>query len=346
MIEIDGSYLEGGGQIVRTAAALCAATGRACRIFNIRRNRPRPGLALQHLLGLQALTSLSGGRLEGGTQGSMDIRFFPGQIRGGEFSVSILTAGSITLVLQLLLIPALFGEKPVTVVFEGGATDTFFAPTIDHFRFVFLEILRKMGPRVVVEIERRGFYPKGGARVRVTIPPGPILAPLALIERGNLQRVSIVSEAGVQLKARRVAERQAEAALSLLQQRKPDGAGEIHREIAYYDSLNPGSQINIRAEFEHAVLGADQLGRVGKRAEDVGRDAAWQIVEEIEGSGKACLDMFAADQILPYLALSSQESRASVSAITDHAKTNMWVIEQLMAGKFQVSGNVITWRPA
>jgi RNA 3'-phosphate cyclase len=346
MVEIDGSYLEGGGQIVRTTAALCAATGRACRIFNIRKNRPKPGLALQHLLGLQVLTRLCGGRLEGGAQGSTEIKFFPGPIKGGEFPARIPTAGSITLVLQLLLIPALFADKPVTVVFEGGATDTHFAPTMDHFRFVFLEILSKMGPNVTVEIGRRGFYPKGGARVRATIFPNRDLAPLSLTQRGDLKRIRIVSGAGVQLKARRVAERQAEAALGVLQERRPADAGAIHRETSYYDSLNPGSQINIRAEFEQMVLGADQLSRLGKRAEDVGRDAARRILEEIDDREKGCLDRFAGDQILPYLALSGRESRLSLSVVTDHVKTNMWVIEQLLEGKFETMGNVITWRPS
>ena len=345
MVEVDGSHLEGGGQIVRTTAALCAVTGRACRIFNIRQSRPKPGLAWQHLLGLQALARLCRGKLEGGAQGSTDIKFFPGPIEGGELPVRIPTAGAITLVLQLLLIPALYADRPVTVFFEGGATDTFFAPTIDHFRFVFLEILKKMGPTVTMDIERRGFYPKGGARVRAVILPCRTLMPLSIMERGGLQRIEIVSGAGSQLKTRRVAERQAEAAMGLLWHQAPADLGEVHQEIAYYDSLNPGTQINIRAEFENAVIGADQLGRLGKRAEDVGRDAADQLLNEVADKD-ACLDRFAADQILPYLALAGAESTVSVSAVTDHARTNMWVVEQLIDGKFQVSGQAITWCPA
>jgi RNA 3'-terminal phosphate cyclase (GTP) len=346
MIEIDGSHLEGGGQIMRTTAAISVATGRACRIFNIRKHRPKPGLATQHLLGLQALTRLCRGRLEGGAPGSMDIRLFPGPIKGGELTVKIPTAGSVTLVLQLLLLPALFADNPVTVVFEGGATDTFYAPTSDHFRFVFLEILGKMGPRIEMEIARRGFYPKGGARVRTRILPCRNLNPLLLTETGSLQGIAISSGAGVLLKARRVAERQTEAALSVLKERRSGDIGIIHDKIEYYDTLNPGSQINIRAEFEHSVLGADQLGRLGKRAEDVGRDAAQQFLGELESGGGACLDSFTADQILPCLALSGREGRVTVSRITDHAKTNMWVIEQLVRGAFEVSGNTIHWRPA
>ena len=277
----------------------------------------------------------------------MDIRLFPGPIKGGELTVKIPTAGSVTLVLQLLLLPALFADKPVTVVFEGGATDTSYAPTSDHFGFVFLEILGKMGPRIAMDIARRGFYPKGGARVRTRILPCSSLNPLLLTERGSLQRIAISSGAGALLKTRRVAERQAEAALSVLKERRGGDVGIIHDNIEYYDTLNPGSQINIRAEFKYSVLGADQLGRLGKRAEDVGRDAAQQFLDELESCGSgACLDSFTADQILPYLALSGREGSVTVSRITDHTMTNMWVIEQLVRGEFKVSGNTIHWRPS
>ena len=347
MIEIDGSHLEGGGQIMRTTAAISAACGWACRIFNIRKHRPKPGLATQHLLGLEALTRLCGGRLEGGAPGSMEIRFFPGPVKGGDLLVKIPTAGSITLVLQLLVLPALSAEKPVTVIFEGGATDTFFAPSLDHFRFVFLEILDKMGPRVEIDVGRRGFYPKGGARVRATIHPCPDLKPLQLTERGRLREIGVTSGAGAALKAGRVAERQADAAIGVIKEHRPGEAGIIRRRIEYYDTLNPGSQINILARFDNTVLGSDRLGRLGKRAEDVGREAARQFLDEIgSAGGGACLDSFAADQVLPYVALSGREGRLPVSHITGHTRTNMWVIERLVPGRFQVSGGTIHWRPA
>ena len=140
MVEIEGSYLEGGGQILRTACALSAVTKKPCHIFNIRRGRPKSGLKPQHLLGIQALAQICNGKLEGDYLGSEEIKFYPGEIKTKNLQIKIGTAGSITLVLQTLIPPSLFVQPPTKITFEGGATDTFFSPTLDYFCYVFLKI--------------------------------------------------------------------------------------------------------------------------------------------------------------------------------------------------------------
>jgi len=338
MIEIDGNYLEAGGQILRTAVSLSAITGKPCHVFNIRKKRPKPGLKQQHLLGIQALTHLCNGKLEGDFLGSEEIKFFPGQIYRNQASINIPTAGSITLVLQTLIPPLLFSSKPTEIIFNGGATDTFFSPTIDHFRHCFLKILEKMGARIEIDILKRGYYPEGGAKVKVKIFPSK-LKKISLSKRGEFQNILAISGASQFLKDKKVAERQLTGVKEILGKLKLP----IQEQIEYYQTQCPGSQVCLLVNFENTILGADNLGKLGKRAEDVGKEAALELLKQQKSN--ACLDKHLADQILPYMALLNKKFSVTVSEITNHCKTNAWVIEKFLEGKFELKENLIKWIP-
>jgi len=329
-ISIDGSYGEGGGQIVRTACALSAITGIPCHIYNIRKSRKNPGLGHQHVLGLRALARLCGGELTGDEQGSTGISLFPGRIEAKSLDVEIKTAGSIALLLQTLLLPAFFAPGPVRINFHGGATDTFFAPVIDYHRFVFSNILERIGLKSATEITRRGFYPRGGAEVGVEVTPGSV-SNWRCTERGRLRKILIMSGAADILKARRVAERQAESAEKTL------GFGPgipVESVIEYFPALSAGSTITIAGDFENTAIGSDSLGRPGKRAEAVGSEAARMFLDEFNSG--ACLDAHAADQVLPYLSLAEGESLFTVSEIRKHTTTNIWVIGQFIDRRIEL----------
>jgi RNA 3'-phosphate cyclase len=338
MIEIDGSFGEGGGEIVRTATALAAVKKIPCRVFNIRMKREKPGLQTQHLLGLRALTEICNGRLEGDYLNSTEIKFFPGEITRDKITIKIPTAGSITLVLQTLIPVCIFAKNPIEIYFDGGATDTFFSPTIDHFRYVFLKILERMGAKVEIEILRRGYYPEGGAKLKAKIFPTK-LKPINLTERDKIKKILTISGASQSLKNKKVAERQVAGVKEVLGKLNLP----IEEKIEYYDTQSPGSQICLIAEFENTILGTDNLGKLGRRAEDVGKEAALELLKEQKTN--TCLDKHLADQILPYMALAPGKSQVTVSEITEHCKTNIWVIEKFISGKFEIKENLIAWSP-
>ena len=342
MIEIDGSIGEGGGQILRTASVLSVVTNKPLHIFNIRRRRKEPGLKTQHLLGLRALSQFCQGKLQGDFLGSEEIKFWPSCNFKKEICIDIPTAGSITLVLQALILPALFSKDGLEIHFRGGGTDTFFAPTFDHFRFVFLEILHQMlsadTPKVEIEIIKRGYYPEGGAKVNVRILPRE-LKPLDLTKRGSFKKLIVISGASEFLKNKKVAERQIAGVREILGKLKLP----TEEKVKYYKTQCPGSQICLIAEFENTVIGTDSLGKLGKRAEEVGKEAALELLKEQKTN--ACLDKHLADQILPFMALAKGESKISVSEITNHRQTNIWVIEKFIEGEFEIKRNLISWIP-
>jgi RNA 3'-phosphate cyclase len=331
MIEIDGSYLEGGGQIIRTSIALSAITGKPCKITNIRSGRKNPGLQAQHLKGIDAAAKLCDAETKGLTLGSQEVEFYPKKIKGGKFSIDIGTAGSITLVLQTLVPICLFAESESELEITGG-TDVSWSPNTTYFQHIFCDFLERMGVQIKVDTTKYGFYPKGGGNVKVSIIPNRKLMPLNLVERGKLERVDIWSIASDFLKRANVAERQV------------DGAKKIYASfgktnIIYVEALSPGSSVHIHSHYGNCKIGATMLGEIGRPAEKVGEDCAVLLEDQVDSDG--CLDEWMADQILPYMAFTG-ESKVSVAEITDHCLTNIWVIEKFLHVKFEIKENIIS----
>ncbi|WP_457751758.1 RNA 3'-terminal phosphate cyclase [Thermococcus sp.] len=328
MIEIDGSYGEGGGQILRTAVALSVITGKPVRVYNIRANRKNPGLRPQHLHGILALKELSNARVKGAKVGSTVLEFIPGEARPKHIKVPIKTAGSVTLVLQALLPAIAFtgGSFEIT-----GGTDVPWSPPVDYLRNVTLFALEKMGLRVQLEIRRRGHYPKGGGLVVGRVEPWEERKPLKALEWKRIDRFAGISHA-TNLPSH-VAERQAKAAEERLRELYSVPV-EIEREVSR--SLGPGSGIVMWAETDSLRLGGDALGKRGKPAEVVGREAAEELVEQL--TPRKVVDRFLADQLIPFLVFAGGE--IGVAEMTNHLITNVWVVEQFLGKIFEVEGEI------
>src|SRR2546428_9297761 len=160
MITIDGSFGEGGGQILRTALSLSLATGTPFRIENIRAGRKKAGLLRQHLTAVLAAAEIGAAEIEGATLGSTMLTFTPKSVRAGEYRFAVGTAGSGTLVFQTIL-PALLRASAATRVTIEGGTHNSAAPPFDFLDRTFLPLIRKMGATVSLKLERYGFYPAG-----------------------------------------------------------------------------------------------------------------------------------------------------------------------------------------
>src|SRR5262245_65561647 len=119
MITIDGSFGEGGGQILRTSLALSLVTGKPFRIENIRAGRKNPGLLRQHLTAVNAAASIGQAEVTGASIGSTLLTIAPSKIMHGDYHFAVGTEGRTTLLLQTVL-PDLFiyGGRSYVVI-EG-----------------------------------------------------------------------------------------------------------------------------------------------------------------------------------------------------------------------------------
>src|SRR5689334_5457406 len=115
MISIDGSFGEGGGQILRTSLALSLLTGEPFRMTRIRAGRKTPGMLRQHLTSVLAAARVGSARVEGAAAGSQELTFEPQTLNGGHYEFAIGSAGSTTLVLQTILVPLLVAPEASTV---------------------------------------------------------------------------------------------------------------------------------------------------------------------------------------------------------------------------------------
>ena len=325
MIHLDGSAGEGGGQILRSALGLSLVTGTPFTIDRIRAGRERPGLQRQHLAAVRAAADIGAAELRGAAVGSSVLTFKPGKVTPGPYTFSVGTAGSATLVLQTVL-PALLGAAaPSTLTLEGG-THNAWAPPYDFLEKAFLPLLERMGARVTTKLERRGFYPAGGGRFRVTIEPCPRLSPLELPERGKIraQRAwSIVSALPVSIAHREL--KVVERMLSLDRNRL-QALEEAH-------PVGPGNALLVEIESEHVTEIFTGFGEKRVSAETVAERACRDARAYVEAG--VPVGEFLADQLLIPLALAGGGSFVSVPLST-HSTTNIDVIGKFLPRKFEI----------
>jgi RNA 3'-phosphate cyclase len=329
-VEVDGSYGEGGGQILRTAVCFSIALGIPIHVTRIRAGRRIPGLRPQHSATIKILGEICSAHVEGADVGSTELTFSPGKVESTRGSFNLGTAASIPLVLQAV-IPAISlsgGSYDLELV---GGTDVPWAPTSDYLDRVVAPAMGAAGIRFSFGVGKRGYYPNGGGSASIHVDPCERVEPMQLGSKrgegdGESGNVSLVSRCG-RLPVS-VADRQARTAVSYLRAR---GVEVVEKDVSLEDSVSPGSSILVSLVGDGCYLGGDSIGSRGKPAEIVGREASERFMDAF--STEARVDAHLADMLAPVLCLSDSPSELLIPHMTEHLRTSLHVSKQFTSAE-------------
>ncbi len=340
LLVLDGSHGEGGGQILRTALSLSMATGRAFRLENIRAGRRHPGLMPQHLSAVRAAAEISGATLSGDRLSSTELVFSPGHApKHGRYVFDVAetagrgSAGSVSLVLQTVLIPLALAGGPSTLVLRGG-THVEWSPPFDFLASCYLPALRRIGFHVDAELTRWGWYPVGGGEIVCGIAAPAAgrgagwLRPLNTTDRGALRRIAGRAVAA-NLPAH-IPQRMADRAHACL----GDLGVPVDIQPLRVLASCPGAGIFFVAEYEDMAAAFSAHGRIGKASEAVADEAVAAFRDHHVSD--AAVECHLADQLLLPLALADGPSGFTTPRSTSHLLTNAWTIGQFGIARISI----------
>lgn len=319
MFTIDGSFGEGGGQILRTSLALSLVTGKPFRIEKIRANRKKPGLMRQHLTAVNAAAEVGSAAVTGNEIGARELTFEPKGIRGGQYRFAVGTAGSTTLVLQTVLPALLTATEASELIIEGG-THNIYAPPFDFLAKAFLPLVNRMGPAVTAKLERPGFYPAGGGKFTVTIEPSGTLSRIDLVERGEIkgqEAVAIVSQL-----PRGIAERE----IAVLKDKLPMCAENLVVEEVQ-DPRGPGNIVMVIIKSERITEVFTGFGERGVPSEHVAGSLVKPVREYLAAG--VPVGRYLADQLIVPMALAGGGEFMTLP-LSRHSNTNIEVVKKFL----------------
>lgn len=326
MITIDGSEGEGGGQVLRYAAALSLLTGEPFTIANIRGGRAKPGLMRQHVTALEAAAAIGSAECSGLAVGSTELTFRPGAVIPGEYHFAIGTAGSTALVVQTVLVPLMLADGPSRIVIEGG-THAASAPPFEFLAHTLLPVLTRMGPGLSVTLDRHGFFPRGGGRIVLDITPAP-LAPIACIDRGNFKTGKV--EALVSGIPFEIADRELRAARKVLGNWPDDAFAPVQLPA----ERGPGNALLITAECDHVTEVMSAFGQIGIPAERLAKAAAKRMAGYLDSGAFA--GPYLQDQLLLPFAMAGQGAFTTIKP-SEHSRTAAALIARFTGREFAFS---------
>jgi RNA 3'-terminal phosphate cyclase (ATP) len=337
VLTLDGSYGEGGGQILRTALSLSVVTARPFRLTSIRAGRRNPGLLPQHLSAVRAAAMISGAAVSGDRLGSTELSFSPTHPpKSGSYTFDVAeiaqrgSAGSVSLVLQTLAVPLALADGASAVVLRGG-THAQWSPSFDDLVNAYFPALRRIGFRIDAELRRWGWYPVGNGEISCEIGVdrgAPRLNPIQVLDRGPLRQVAGTAVAA-NLPAH-IPQRMVDRARASLE----DLGVPVNILPQRVTAACPGAGIFLAAEYENIAASFSGYGRLGRPSEAVADEAVAALREHHASDG--AVELHLADQLLLPLSLAAGISTFTTPRPTSHLMTNAWNIGQFAVADISI----------
>ena len=317
-LKINGGHGEGGGQIIRSAIALSCITKKPIHLENIRKNRKISGLRPQHLTAIKILQKVANAKVIGAKIGSTEIKFIPGNIENLELVEDVGTAGSIPLILQVLIPVVAISKKQLNLKIKGG-TDVLWSPTIDYTQYVLQEAYSRMGINFSFELIKRGYYPKGGGEIKLQVYPSNVKS--ILFSKRKTKEVKLICSFS------KFTNNEIENKINKIIEKLTEANYIVNVEIKSEEALDSGASLLIYSIDNDSIIGIDAL--YNKKTDEFDLD----IDNFIKNYS---IDDNLADMLVVPASLSAGKTIFPVKEITKHLETNLFVTSKITGCKYGI----------
>ena len=317
-LKINGGHGEGGGQIIRSAIALSCITKQPIHLENIRKNRKISGLRPQHLTAINILQKIANAKVIGAEVGSTEIKFIPGDAKNLDLVEDVGTAGSIPLILQVLIPVVAMSKKQFNLRIKGG-TDVLWSPTIDYTQHVLQEAYSRMGINFSLELIKRGYYPKGGGEIKLQVNPSNVKS--ILFSKRKTNKVKLICSFS------KFTNNEIENKVYEIVKQLTDANFIVDVEIKSEEALDSGASLLIYSIDDDSIIGIDALYNKKTGKFDLDMD---NFIKNY------AIDDNLADMLIVPASLASGKTILPVKEITKHLETNLFVTSKITGCKYGI----------
>ena len=317
-LKINGGHGEGGGQIIRSAIALSCITKQPIHLENIRKNRKISGLRPQHLTAINILQKIANAKVIGAEVGSTEIKFIPGDAKNLDLVEDVGTAGSIPLILQVLIPVVAMSKKQFNLRIKGG-TDVLWSPTIDYTQHVLQEAYSRMGINFSLELIKRGYYPKGGGEIKLQVNPSNVKS--ISFSKRKTNKVKLICSFS------KFTNNEIENKVYEIVKQLTDANFIVDVEIKSEEALDSGASLLIYSIDDDSIIGIDALYNKKTSKFDLDMD---NFIKNY------AIDDNLADMLIVPASLASGKTILPVKEITKHLETNLFVTSKITGCKYGI----------